>query len=258
MALSCGIISGTCATTSLPRKVAGLVLAINDRQEMATLVAQVLPVLRSVKSFLIWARRSMRQESLLFVFIAVAISFGSPARAQITDPSGRPIDFQKDGIRFEIKASIKAMPGSPHVKSDDDTNRASLEVKLRISAHATESRFFGVKSATFSDFRLAEGSEEKVFLLESRCHQRRGLPKVTVVAIDGSIQTDKGRVDVAARPRQLGRVLPPDEISAGARQPNGADKIGPFVGYASQTSASRLSVNVKIYTIDCPLAASTQ
>lgn len=177
------------------------------------------------------------------------------ANAQTVRPSGGPIDFQKDGIRFEIKASIKALPGSPHLKQEDDKNRASLEVKLRISAHATESRFFGTKSVTFSDFKLAEGSEEKVFLQEGRCHQRRGLPKVTVTAIDGSIQTDKGRVDIAARPRQLGRVLPPDEISAGSRQPGGTDKNGPFVGYASQTSVSRLSVNVKIYTIDCPLVA---
>ncbi|MDP2296009.1 MAG: hypothetical protein Q8M24_11180 [Pseudolabrys sp.] len=192
------------------------------------------------------------------VLIAAAVSCGAPARAQNAPKSGGPIDYQKDGIRFEIEASIKAMPGSPHVKSDDDKNRASLEVKLRISAHATESRFFGVNAATFTDFKLAEGSEEKVFLRESRCHQRRGLPKVTVTAIDGSIQTDKGRVDITARPRQLGRVLPPDEISAGARQPSGADKIGPFVGYASQTSVSRLSVNVKIYTIDCPLVVGTQ
>lgn len=225
---------------------------------MATWVAQFLPVLRSASSHLIEARRSMWRNLSSVGLIAVGVAIGSPAQAQNALPSGRPIDFQKDGIRFEIKASIKAMPGSPHVKSDDDKNKASLEVKLRISAHATESRFFGVNAATFSDFKLAEGSEEKVFLRESRCHQRRGLPKVTVTAIDGSIQTDKGRVDVAARPRQLGRVLPSDEISAGARQPSGADKNGPFVGYASQTSASRLSVNVKIYTIDCPLAAGTQ
>lgn len=150
------------------------------------------------------------------------------------------------------------MPGSPHVKDDDDKNRASLEVKLRISAHATESRYFGVNTESFSDFRLAEGSEEKVFLQESRCHQRRGLPKITVTAIDGSIQTDKGRVEVAARPRQLGRLLPPDEISAGARQAGGVDKNGRFIAYSSQTNTSRLSVNVKIYTIDCPLVAGAQ
>ncbi len=180
---------------------------------------------------------------------------GSPAFAQAVSPSGKAIDFQKDGIRFEIKASVKALPGSPHLKQDDDKNRALLEVKLRISAHATESRFFGTNSATFSDFKLGEGSEEKMFLRESSCHQRRGLPKVTVTAIDGSIQTDNGRVDIVARPRQLGRVLPPDEISAGSRQPSGTDKNGPFVGYVSQTSVSRLAVNVKIYTIDCPLVA---
>jgi hypothetical protein len=192
------------------------------------------------------------------VLIGLAVSCGSSALAQTAAPSGKPIDFQKDGIRFEIKASIKAMPGSPHVKNDDDKNRASLEVKLRISAHATESRFFGTNAVTFADFRLAQGSEEQVFLREDHCHQRRGLPKVTVTAIDGSSQTEKGRVDIVARPRQLGRVLPSDEISAGSRQQGGADKNGPFVNYTSQTGTSRLSVNVKIYTIDCPLVAGAR
>jgi hypothetical protein len=190
--------------------------------------------------------------------IAVAISFGLSARAQNAPTSGRPLDFQRDGIRFQIKASIKASPGSPHVKNGDDKIRATLDVKLRISAHATGSQFFGVNAESFTDFRLTEGSEEKVFLKETSCHQRRGLPKVTVTAINGVIQTDNGRVDITALPRQLGRLLPRDEISAGARQPGGADKDGRFIAYTSHTNTSRLAVNVKIYIIDCPLVAGAR
>jgi hypothetical protein len=200
----------------------------------------------------------MRRKLSLIAVIAVVASFGVPACAQNSPTSGRPIDFQRDGIRFLIKASIQALPGSPYIKSGDDKISASLDVKLRISAHATGSQFFGVTTESFSDFRLAEGSEEKVFLQETNCHQRRGLPKVTVTAINGVIQTDNGRIDVAALPRQLGRLLPSDEISAGARQSGGADKNGRFIAYTSHTNTSRLAVNVKIYTIDCPLMAGTR
>jgi hypothetical protein len=202
-----------------------------------------------------WRRLTLR---VLIIVTASMAAFVFSAHAQNAPTSSSPIDFQRDGIRFQINASIKAAPGSPHVKSEDDETKVSLEVQLRISAHAMESRFFGIKAESFSGFRLAKGSEEKVFMEESRCHQRRGLPKVTVTAIDGSIQTDNGRVAIAARPRQLGRLLPPDEISAGVRHPSGFDKGGPFIVYTSQTNTSRLAVNVKIYTIDCPLKAGVR
>jgi hypothetical protein len=48
--------------------------------------------------------------------------------------------------------------------------------------------------------------------------------------------------------------LPSDEITAGTRLPDGADKSGPFIAYRSQTKSSHLLVDVKVYVIDCALA----
>lgn len=197
----------------------------------------------------------------LFVLIGIIVAavnflnFGASAQNAVT--AGRVIDFQKSGIKFQIKASIKADAASPYVKRDDDQSAASLTVKIRISAHATESQFFGEVSETFSNFRPYEGSGEKLFWQDARCHQRRGLPKTTVTAIDGSIVGDNGKVGINARPRHVGLHLPSDEISAGTRLPGGTDKNGSFIAYRSQTRLSRLFVEVKVYVIDCDLAAGT-
>ncbi len=198
-----------------------------------------------------------RMVGLIGIIFAVVVFLDFGARAQSAGGVGRVIDFQKSGIKFQIKASIKADAAVPHVKHDDDQTAVSLTVKIRISAHATESQYFGEVSKTFANFRRNEGSGEELFWEDARCHQRRGLPKTTVTAIDGSIAGDTGKVSVSARPRHIGLHLPSDEISAGARLPDGSDKNGRFIAYRSQTRQSRLLVDVKVYVIDCDLTAGT-
>lgn len=166
------------------------------------------------------------------------------------------IDFRKSGIRFQIKASVKADPVSPYAKQAYKQSEASLAIKIRISAHARESQFFGVVSKNFAGFFANEGSSEKLFWQDARCHQRRGLPKTTVVAIDGSIATGKKKISIHARPRQLGLLLPVDEIMQGIRLPqSGNDRAGAAIAYRSQSKSSHLLVDVKIYAFDCDLAA---
>lgn len=167
----------------------------------------------------------------------------------------RSIDFRTSGIRFQITASIKADPAFSYATQYYNQGKASLAVKIRISAHARESNFFGEVSEAISNFLLNEGSPEKLFWEDSECHQRRGLPKTTVTAIDGTIAGEKGKVSINALPRHLGMLLPSDEISAGKRLPDGADKNGNFIAYRSQTKLSRLFVDVKVYVIDCDLTA---
>lgn len=221
-----------------------------------------LPVLFISIRVLVRAQFLMRRKLFhLVALIALAGCLGFVAQsssAQIASGAPHPIDYQKSGIRFQIKASIKSATGTPYVSRDDDNSAASLDVKLRISAHATESNYFGVNTETFPAFRLSEGSVERLFWQDAACHQRRGLPKVTVTAIDGSMQTENGQIDVAARPRQIGKLVPADEISAGSRLPGGADQDGPFIAFSSQTNTSHLVVDVKVYTLDCLLTGVAQ
>ena len=167
----------------------------------------------------------------------------------------RPIDFRTSGIRFRIAASIKADPAFSDATQYYDHSQASLVVKIRISAHARESNYFGEISETVSNFLVNEGSPEKLYWQDARCHQRRGLPKTTVTAVDGFIAAEKGQISIHARPRQLGLPLPLDEIIQGIRLPSSGSDHGAFVTYRSQLKQSHLFVDVNIYASACDLAA---
>jgi hypothetical protein len=185
---------------------------------------------------------------------ACLLTCGADAQSGTFAAAPGHIDFKTDGIRFQIKVSIVADNGSPNAKQTYDHNAASLAVKIRISAHATESQFFGTVSKTFSSFPVHAGSGEKLFWQDARCHQRRGLPKTTVAAIDGSIATDNGQIDVRARPRQMGLPLPADEIAQGTRLPPViSNQRAPLMAFRSESKASHLLVDVKIYASNCNL-----
>jgi hypothetical protein len=187
---------------------------------------------------------------LVFVLVAVSgystNSSGAVERSEIVPP----IDFKISGSRFRIAASIKT--DSTSMRYYDHAN-ASLAVTIRISAHARESQFFGEVSKVFTKFSVNDGSAEMLFWQDARCHQRRGLPKTTVVGVDGSIVGANGNINVHARPRQLGLPLPLDEITQGIRLPGGFDYNNPFIAYRSQSKLSDLLIDVKIYTFNCAL-----
>lgn len=166
-----------------------------------------------------------------------------------------PLDgYQHSGIRFEIRASVRANPVAPEARKTYDRASASLTLKLRISAHASESSFYGVASREFSTFPVVDGSPELGIWQESRCHQRRGLPKATVVAIDGVIARDDLQTRIEARPRQLGRLLPADEMGQGIQLPV-SERRGAVMAYRSRSRLSQLLVDVRIYAFDCDLLA---
>jgi hypothetical protein len=196
---------------------------------------------------------SLTWRNCFVALTAIGVAAGTLCDAVHAQNAGPPIDFQKSGIRFQIKAQIEPVPVPSNSNDDADRRRASLDVKLRISAHAIGSSFYGVIPQYFADFPLADGSDERLFWQDAQCHQRRGLPKIAIVAIDGTIRTKEGQAEVSAQPRHIGMLLPKDEISAASRLPSGADKTGRFLAFRSVTSASHLSVKVTVYTIDCSL-----
>jgi hypothetical protein len=193
--------------------------------------------------------------SRLCLLLAGCLWSGQACADTSAAPS-RSIDFQKSGVRFQISASVRADPASSYARQTYGQSSASLAVRLRISAHARESHFFGEIAKDFFDFRTNEGAEEIRYWEDPRCHQRRGLPKTTVVAIDGSIVNGDKKIEVRARPRQLGVLLPSDEITQGRRlSAAGAGRTGTAIVYRSRSKASHLLVDVKIVAFDCDLRA---
>lgn len=182
--------------------------------------------------------------------VGLALCFETIALAQAVAQQ-RAVDPAKNGVWFQVKALVKPVP---QPKGDDAKSepRASLTVQLRISAHADGSRYFGHPSQTF-DFKLSEGSEEKLFWQDSACHPRRGLPKISIVGIDGQMEQGGKRVEVTARPRKLGTRLPPDEISAGSGLTRTTIEGRPAITFQAGTSVSKLTAQVIIYTVDCAL-----
>lgn len=158
------------------------------------------------------------------------------------------------GIRHVITGSIKADPGYAG-KTYEAKDRATLIAMVRISDHARESQFYGDVPATLSDFPIATGSPEQEIWADSTCHQRRGVPKFAVVAIDGFIAAGQGRISVSARPRHIGLHVPPDEISAGRRLVDGVDATGAFTILRAETSQSHVAVDLTLRTLNCDITA---
>jgi hypothetical protein len=189
--------------------------------------------------------------ALLFAFLGLSgCFFNSSTPAGGTE---HPVDFRTNGIRFKIAATVKADPIFSYAMHDYDDAEAALSVQIRISAHAQESQFFGEVAEIFSNFQVKEGSAEKLFWQDARCHQRRGLPKTTVTAIDGFITAKNAQVSIQARPRQLGLPLPLDEITQGVRLFRDFSQQNAFIAYRSRSKLSHLLVDVKIYQSNCAL-----
>jgi len=166
---------------------------------------------------------------------------------------------QSLGVRHRIDATVAASPDSPLLESNRG-GKGTLSFTMRLSANSLESRFFGMISPAFSDIVIREKGEDLVAQTkvweEDKCHQRRGLPKVTVTSLQASFGDGKNRTEVESHERHIGLRVPPDELTPGIKLPAGTDKIGAFYAWRAQSRDTRLNVDLKIYSFDCFLNAS--
>lgn len=195
---------------------------------------------------LIWIFRFSFWAAALSFFVA----FVSSASSAGNIPDGT-IDYAKSGTRFEVRASVGADRSSSYATQVYADAKASLNVNFRISAHAQQEQYFGTVTGKFTDIDLSARQAKKLIWREARCHQRRGLPKITVTSIDGSIALNDRQIEVHAKERRLGMLLPPDEITPGIR----LKRMDSSLAYESRTSLSHLFVDVEIDAFDCTLAA---
>ena len=88
---------------------------------------------------------------------------------------------------------------------------------------------------------------------QDKCHQRRGLPKVTVTLLKGTFGEGDARLGIESRMRQIGLHVPSDELTPGIKLPAGVDDIGAFYAFRAHSRESRLDVDLKIYAFGCRL-----
>jgi hypothetical protein len=137
--------------------------------------------------------------------------------------------------------------------SSGEPAAATLTVKIRITDHSQETKFFGDVPATVSDFDPIKGSREQEVWKDAKCHHERGLPKLTVISVEGQVTNGQQKLTIAARRRALGFLLPKDEVMAAKRVTSGTDDRGSFIATRTETKQSRLSVDLKLYLLPCDL-----
>lgn len=164
-------------------------------------------------------------------------------------------ETQQLGVRHRIDVVVSAEPDAPIFRRLREA-KGELSFTVRLSANAKESRFFGMLHPAFSDIVVPDGAGKPLVRQtklweEEVCHQRRGLPKVTVTQLAGHFGEGDGRIEISGINRHIGRLVPPDELTPGIKLDSGSDNVGLFYGFRAQTRISRLNVDLKIYPIDC-------
>jgi hypothetical protein len=160
------------------------------------------------------------------------------------------------GVRHRIDAQISIDPASALIRPGREW-RGTINPSIRVSANSRESRFYGIVAPVFTDVRLS--SQVSVLVPqttvweETTCHQRRGMPKVTVVELRGAFEDAAERLDILSIVRRIGRHVPLDELTPGIKLADGRDEIGVFYALRAQTRDSRINVDLKIYVFDCAL-----
>lgn len=159
------------------------------------------------------------------------------------------------GVRHRIDVVVSAEPAAPifqHLKGA----KGQLTFTVRLSANSKESKFFGMLHPSFPDITVPDSSgkplvQQTKLWEEEVCHQRRGLPKVTVTQLSGHFGEGEERIEISAINRHIGLLVPPDELTPGIKLEQGSDDLGVFYAFRAQTRNSRLNVDLKIYPIDC-------
>jgi hypothetical protein len=141
--------------------------------------------------------------------------------------------------------------GAPKDQTSNETPKTTLRFVVRLSDHSQETSFFGDVPVTIADADLAKGSPERQIWQDERCHHERGFPRTLLMSVDGLIAHGSDKQLVEARPRQIGRPIPWDEILMGSALQFSADDRGPFIETRTQTKESHLSVVLKMYMLPC-------
>jgi hypothetical protein len=162
---------------------------------------------------------------------------------------------QELGVRHRIDMIVLAEPDAPLLQHFQGA-KGSLTFTVRLSANSRETRYFGTLKPAFSDIVVPDTASTPLVKQtrmweEETCHQRRGLPKVTVTRFSAGFGDGKDQIEISAINRHIGLLVPSDELMPGIKLNAGSDDDGPFYAIRAQTRNSRLDVDLKIYPIDC-------
>lgn len=118
------------------------------------------------------------------------------------------------GVRHRVTVTLLPISNPVGISRPAQASppRADLRIFVRISDHAIDSRFYGTAEARFSDVDTSTGGGETLVWEDARCHRERGIPKISLVRIEGAIRDGDKATPLTAVGRQIGLRVPADEI----------------------------------------------
>ncbi|MDC7789520.1 hypothetical protein PQJ75_29695 [Rhodoplanes sp. TEM] len=147
----------------------------------------------------------------------------------------------------------QVLPGGAAARATASTDRARTVLRLRISDHAIDHRFYGVIAAEWPDLDRAAGAPERIVWEDRRCHRERGLPKLAVVDI--ARHPEDGAAPTLAQMRQRGQRLPADEIV----ERKVVEPLAPpaVLTIDAETRVSGLRIRLTLYAAACRIGAGS-
>ena len=184
----------------------------------------------------------------LLVGLALCIGQSHGASGQ-----GLNINPNETGVRHALIAAIEADQDAAAPKQDVEALNSTVDILVRVLDYATDSRFFGVVDGKFSNFDLSKGAAAQEIWADRKCHQKRGFPRIWVLAINGTIARGEMVLNVAAVPRHIGELVPRDEVVT-QRDPH-VDLNDPNQNLVTlaRTTDSRLRIELTIKSTKCRL-----
>jgi hypothetical protein len=140
-----------------------------------------------------------------FLLLVGMTCIANPAVAQTGTPPG---------VKHRLEVSMSVDREAPALKENRDRPRADVKLRVRISDHAIDSDYFGMVTFDFASADPANDIRVKTIWEDPGCHIDRGLPKISIVDIQGSLAGADKKFVVAAVPRHVGKHIPDDEIIA--------------------------------------------
>ena len=172
--------------------------------------------------------------------------------AAITDLSSALAEpFHRDGIRFEVLMTIR-LDEIDHVV----LGRGLLDVTARIASHTNESTFSGDIVERFGAVDLEAGAPLRLLWSDPQCHQDRGLPRLAVRRVTGTLDVGSATRTVDAVPRTIGKLVPEDEIYLDARNASENVELGSEPGNSIRslmfrTRLSHFLIVLRLSRIKC-------
>jgi hypothetical protein len=188
----------------------------------------------------------------LSMLVGLALCIG-----QTHGVSGQGLNANTNGIgvRHAIIAAVEADQDATAAKRDVEARNATVDIQVRVLDYALDHRFYGVVDGKFSDFDRGSGAKEQEIWADRECHQYRGLPRIWVLAINGRIPRGETVLDIAARPRHVGELVPKDEVITQKDRNVEFDDPNQSVVIFARTTESRLSIKLTLKSTKCRLSA---